>query len=69
MILYAYSVQSKPVGAMDKIHGVHEVLLREAKYAKNQFQQNRCSVCESHVMRKETTSTKTLGKSGNSDVV
>ena len=40
---------------------MHEIMqdnAREAKYAKNHFQQNRYSVFESHVMRKETLSTK-----------
>ena len=31
---------------------------REARYAKNHFQQNRYSVFESHVMQKESISTK-----------
>ena len=43
--------------------------LREAKYAKNHFQQNRHSVFESHVMRKETISTNILRSHGNSEVV
>ena len=33
---------------------------REGKYAKNHFQQNRYSVFESPVMRKETITTKIL---------
>ena len=41
--------------------------LREANYAKNHFQQNRYSVFEGHVMRKESISTKTTH--GNSEVV
>ena len=33
---------------------------REAKYAKNYFQQNRYSIFEGHVMRKESISAKIL---------
>ena len=36
----------------------HAIEKTEAKYAKNHFQQNRYSVFESHVMRKESISTK-----------
>ena len=43
--------------------------LREAKYAKNHFQQNRYSVFESRVMGKESISTKILQSHGNSQVV
>ena len=43
--------------------------VREAKYAKNHFQQNRYSVFEGHVMRKESISTKILRPYGNSEVV
>ena len=42
---------------------------REAKYAKNHFQQNRYSVFESHVMRKESISTKILRIRGNGEVM
>ena len=42
---------------------------REAKYAKNHFQQNRYSVFESHVMRKESVSTKIILTHGNGEVV
>ena len=45
------------------------LLEREAKYAKNQFQQNRYSVFEGHVMRRESISTKILRAHGNSEVV
>ena len=31
MILYAYSVQSQQLGAMEKIHGIHKVLLQFKK--------------------------------------
>ena len=40
---------------------------REAKYAKNHFQQNRYSVFESHVMRKESIITKILRSRANSE--
>ena len=43
--------------------------LREAKYAKNHFQQNRYSILESHVMRKESLSTKILRSHGKGEVV
>ena len=42
---------------------------REAKYAKNHYQQNRYSVFESHVMCKESISTKILRTHGNGEVV
>ena len=45
------------------------MVIREAKYAKNHFQQNRYSVFESHVMRKESISTKILRPLGNGEVV
>ena len=40
--------------------------LREGKHAKNHFQQNHYSVFESHVMRKESVSTKILRSHSNS---
>ena len=42
---------------------------RDAKYSKNHFQQNRYSVFESHMMRKESISTKILRSHGNGEVV
>ena len=40
---------------------------REAKNAKNHFQQNRYSVFKSHVMRKESIITKFLRSRANSE--
>ena len=42
---------------------------REAKYAKNHFQQNRYIVFDSHVMREESISTKILRSHVNSEMV
>ena len=45
------------------------LISREAKYAKMDFQQNRYSVFKSHVMRKESISTKIFRSRGNGKVV
>ena len=44
-------------------------MIISAKYAKNHFQQNRYSVFEGHVMRKECLSTKIFRLHSNSEVV
>ena len=48
---------------------LHFLFAREAKYAKNHFQQNRYSLFEGHVMRKESIRTKIFRAHGNREVV
>ena len=48
------------VSTKERVVKIPENDTREAKYAKKHFQQNLYSVVESHVMRKESLSTKIL---------
>ena len=66
---FRLAVAKRPCPNLFPRNSVQLFFPREAIYAKNHFQQNRYSVFESYVMRKESISTKILPLHGNGEVV